>query len=136
MMFREEGPSPGNWLVPRFPGGLWFIMIIVACCVIATVMYSFTYLSDVGAFYDRSGAPIHFIAADTVATLSWILFIVVILLILFACTIRNFIENRAPRMMSGDTEEFVDEVQATQPVVDTGAQDLVDQMQAAQGDQP
>ena len=96
-------------------------------------MYSFTYLSDVGAFYDKSGAPIHFIAADTVATLSWIIFMIVILLILFACTIRNFIENRAPRMMSGDTEEFVDEVQATKPAADPSAQDLVDQMQAAQG---
>jgi hypothetical protein len=33
MMFREEGQTTGNRLVPRFPSGLWFIMIIVACCV-------------------------------------------------------------------------------------------------------
>lgn len=133
MMFREEGPTPGDWLIRRFPGGLWFIIIILACCIIATVMYAFTYLSETRAFYDKSGAPINFIAADTVALLSWVLFIIVVLLILFACTIRNFIENLAPRMMSGDTEEFVEEVQADQPAVDTGAQDLVDQVQAAQG---
>lgn len=131
MMFREEGATPGNWLVPRFPGGLWFIMIIVACCVIATIMYSFTYLSETAAFFDKAGNPIHFIAGDTVAWLSWVLFAIVTLLTLFACTIRNFIDTRAPRIMSEDTEAFVDEVQADQqPATDSGAQDLADQMQA------
>jgi hypothetical protein len=134
MMFREDGSGPGNWLVPRFPGGLWFIMTVIGCCVVATVMYSLTYLSGTNAFHDASGASVRFINASTVATTSWILFTIVVLLILFACTIRNFIETRAPRMMSADTQQFVAEVEAAQSVPDTDAENLVDRMQAAQGE--
>jgi hypothetical protein len=132
MMFREDGSSPGNWLVPRFPGGLWFIMTVIGCCVVATVMYSFTYLSGTNAFHDASGAPVRFINASTVATTSWILFAIVVLLILFACTIRNLIETRAPRLMSNDTQQFVAQVEASQPAADADTQDLVNRMQAAQ----
>lgn len=134
MMFREDGSSPGNWDVPRFPSGLWFIVIVIGCCVLATTMYSYTYLSEASAFYDKAGAPIHFIGADTVALLSWVLLGIVVFLILFACTIRNSLESGTPRTMSGETEDFVADVQAGQPVADEGAQNLVAEMQATQGD--
>jgi hypothetical protein len=133
MMFREEGQSTGNRLVPRFPSGLWFIMIIVACCIIATVIYSFTYLSGVSVFYDKNGAPISFVNAGTVATASWTLLAVVVVLILFACTIRNSLETQPPRMMSGDTQDFVAEFKAAQ-TAPHDSEDFVAQLQAAQGE--
>jgi hypothetical protein len=114
MMFREEGESTGDRLVPRFPSGLWFIMIILACCIVATMIYALTYLSGTHAFYDRNGLPINFINAPSVALTSWILFVVVILVILFAATIRNSTETEPPRMMSADTQNFVDRFAAAQ----------------------
>ncbi|HUZ32294.1 MAG TPA: hypothetical protein VMV19_09375 [Xanthobacteraceae bacterium] len=131
MMFREEGRDTANRVVPRFPSGLWFVMIILACCIIATVIYSFTYLSNVHIFYGKSGAVISFINASTVATASWVLFTVVVFLMLFASTIRNSIESEPPRMMSGETQNFVAEFSAAQPPPqDTG--DFITKFEAAQ----
>jgi uncharacterized membrane protein len=114
MMFREEAERTGARIVPRFPSGLWFIMIIIACCMVATLIYCFTYLSGIGAFYDRIGAPIHFVNSSTVAFISWVLLAVVVLLMLFACTIRNSLETEPPRMMSGDTQDYVVQFEAAQ----------------------
>jgi len=114
MMFREEGEAPVDRLVPRFPSGLWFIMIIVASCMVATVIYCFTYLSAIHLFYDETGAPIKFVNAPTVALISWTLLAVVVLLSLSACTIRNSLETESPRMMSADTRDYVAQFEAAQ----------------------
>jgi hypothetical protein len=45
MMFREDNDATGNRIIPGFPSGLWIIMVTMACCIVATVIYSFTYLS-------------------------------------------------------------------------------------------
>ncbi|SRR6266436_144393 len=133
MMFREEGRSTGNRLVPRFPSGLWFIMVIVACCIIATVIYSFTYLSGLRVFYDQGGAVINFINANIVATASWTLLIIVVILMLFAATIRNSLETQTPRLMSGDTQDFVTEFRAAQ-TAPHDSEDFITEFRAAQGE--
>jgi hypothetical protein len=109
MMFRaDEGDDAALPLIARFPSGLWFMTAVIICCVVATVIYCFTYLSVSGSFFDNQGAAIHFVDAHSVATLSWILFAISSCLVLFAATIRNAIMTRAPRMMSDDTAEFVE----------------------------
>jgi len=114
MMFREEGEPTGDRLAPRFPSGLWFIMITMACCIVATVIYCFTYLSGTGLFYDRLGEPIKFVNAYTVTMTSWTLFAVVVILMLCAFTIRNAIESEPPRLMSTDTRDYVADFTAAQ----------------------
>jgi hypothetical protein len=113
-MFREQVGSNTNEVVPRFPSGLWFTIIIIACCVVATVIYCLTYLSGIHAFFDRAGHPINFVNAQSVAVTSWTLFGVSIGLIFFAATIRNSIETQPPNMMSADTQDFVEQFRAAQ----------------------
>ncbi|MBI3503662.1 MAG: hypothetical protein HY059_02380 [Proteobacteria bacterium] len=120
-MFREEESAGPTSMAPRFPGGLWFVMIVLACCTIATAIYSFTYLSEINVFYDASGRVIKFVDDPTVAMASWILFIVVVFVILFASTIRNSLESESPRMMSNDTQDFVKSFGAAQLAATTGA---------------
>lgn len=114
MMFREDNERSGDRITPGFPSGLWFIMATVACCVVATAIYCFTYLSGIHAFFDKYGAVVTFVNSNTVAFTSWFLFVVVVALILCASTIRNSIETQPPRMMSKDTEEYVSALQAAQ----------------------
>jgi len=114
MMFREDNDSSGNRIIPGFPSGLWFIMATVACCIVATVIYSFTYLSAIHAFFDKGGAVITFINSETVTQTSWTLFSVVVVLILFASTIRNSMETQPARMMSDDTQNYVSQLEAAQ----------------------
>ena len=114
MMFREDGERTGNRVIPGFPSGLWFIMSTVACCIVATVIYCFTYVSGIHTFFDKTGLVITFINSQTVASTSWTLFGVVAALILFAATIRNSLETQPPRMMSADTQDYVSELQAAQ----------------------
>src|ERR1700682_517515 len=94
MMFREDGERTGNRIIPGFPSGLWFIMSTVACCIVATVIYCFTYVSGIHAFFDNAGLVITFINAKTVAWTSWSLFGVVVALILFTATICNSLETQ------------------------------------------
>lgn len=129
MMFREDNDGNGNRIVPGFPSGLWFIMITVACCIVATVIYCFAYVSELKKFFDEKGAVVSFIDAETVALFSWTLLIMVILLILFACTIRNSMETQTPRMMSGDTQDYVTKFQAAQD----DEESFVDQLAAHNG---
>jgi hypothetical protein len=133
MMFREEGQSTGNRLVPSFPSGLWFIMIILTCCILATVIYSFTYLSETRLFYDKDGSAVDFVNSNTVAFASWILLATVSVVILFAATIRNSTETQPPRMMSDDTQAYVDKFEAAQSVPND-AEDFTAQFAAAQGE--
>jgi hypothetical protein len=103
-------------------------MATVACCIVATVIYSFTYLSGIPAFFDKSGTMITFINSDVVAQASWTLFGAVVVLILCASTIRNSMETRPARMMSDDTQGYVSELEAAQD-----QEGFVEQLQAAQG---
>lgn len=128
MMFREDSERTGDRTIPGFPSGLWFIMATVACCMVATAIYSFTYLSGTHAFFDKGGLLITFVNSETVASTSWFLFAAVVALILFAATIRNSMETRPPRMMSEDTEEYVSELEAAQD----DQENFVEQLQAAQ----
>lgn len=114
MMFREDKERTGNRIAPGFPSGLWFIMATVGCCMVATAIYSFTYLSGIHAFFDKSGAIISFVNAQTVASTSWVLFTIIVLLILFAATLRNSLETQPPFMMSADTQDYVSQLQAAQ----------------------
>ena len=114
MMFREDSERTGARTIPAFPSGLWFILIVIACCVIATLIYCFTYLATVAEFYNQSGSPMHFVDKNTVALISWTLFAIVVLVILFACTIRNSLDNASPRLMSRDTQDFVAQLEAAQ----------------------
>jgi hypothetical protein len=129
MMFREDNDASGDRIIPGFPSGLWFIMATVACCIVATVIYSFTYLSGIHAFFDKGGTVVTFVNSETVTQTSWTLFSVVVALILCASTIRNSIETRPARMMSDDTQNYVADLQAAQD--DQGS--FIDQLQAAQG---
>lgn len=128
MMFREDEASDQR-IVPRFPSGLWFIMFTVACCIVATVIYCFNYVSGLKKYFDESGLIISFVKPDTVAFVSWSLFCLVVLLIICASTIRNSMETRSPGMMSADTQDYVSQLQAAQG----DQQDFVNQLQAAQG---
>jgi hypothetical protein len=114
MMFREDNDDPGRKIIPGFPSGLWFIMVTVGCCIVATVIYSFTYLSGIHAFFDRHGMVVTFVNANTVAMTSWMLLAVVVTLIICASTIRNSMETQPPRMMSADTQNYVSDFQAAQ----------------------
>lgn len=114
MMFREDSDRAADRITPGFPSGLWFIMFTVGCCVVATAIYCFTYLSGIHAFFDSSGALVSFVNSGTVAMASWCLFVVVVTLILFASTIRNSMETQPPRMMSADTQTYVSAFQAAQ----------------------
>lgn len=114
MMFREDNDATGNRIIPGFPSGLWFIMVTVACCIVATVIYSFTYLSGIHAFFDKNGSVVTFINSETVTQASWTLFGAVVALILCASTIRNSIETRPARMMSDDTQDYVADLEAAQ----------------------
>lgn len=120
MTFREDNDDPGKKIIPGFPSGLWFIIVTVGCCIVATVIYSFTYLSGIHAFFDKSGMVVTFVNGNTVATTSWMLLGVVVALIVCASTIRNSMETQPPRMMSADTADYVSEFQAAQTdAVDT-----------------
>jgi hypothetical protein len=130
MMFREDKDAGDQRIAPRFPSGLWFTMSTVACCIVATVIYSFTYVSGLKRYFDESGTMITFVNPDTVASVSWFLFGIVVLLIVCASTIRNSMETRSPGMMSADTQNYVANFQAAQD----DQQDLINQMQAPQGD--
>jgi hypothetical protein len=129
MMFREDGDGEQR-IVPRFPSGLWFIMSTVACCIVATVIYCFNYVSGLKKYFSEDGTIISFVKPDTAAFVSWSLFGLVVILIICASTIRNSMETRSPGMMSADTQDYVAKLQATQDE----QQDFVNQMQAAQGD--
>jgi hypothetical protein len=128
MMFREDRDSSEQRIVPRFPSGLWFIMSTVACCIVATVIYSFTYVSGLKKYFDDNGTIITFVNPETVAFVSWALFAVVVVLIICASTIRNSMETRSPGMMSADTQDYVTKLQEAQD----DQQGFVNQMQAAQ----
>ena len=93
MMFREDSERTGDRTIPGFPSGLWFIMITVACCMVATAIYCFAYLSGIHAFFDSYGSVIVFVNSHTVASTSWVLFAVVVALILCASTIRNSMKH-------------------------------------------
>jgi hypothetical protein len=127
MMFREDELRE-NRTIPGFPSGLWFIMVTVACCIVATVIYCFSYVSGLHAYFDESGKSISFVKAETISVTSWTLFAVVVILLLCACTIRNSVETQPPRMMSEETQEYVKDLQAAQ-----GDQEFVEQLRAAQG---
>ena len=114
MMFREDGDTSEPRIVPRFPSGLWFIMSTVACCIVATVIYCFNYVSGLKKYFDADGAIINFVKPDTVAFISWSLFCLVVVLIICASTIRNSMETRSPAMMSTDTQDYVAKLQAVQ----------------------
>lgn len=114
MMFREENERTSERISSGFPSGLWFIMFTVACCMVATAIYCFTYLSGIHAFFDQNGTVIAFINSRTVAFSSWSLFGAVVLLILFAATIRNSMETQPPFMMSADTQDYVSALRAAQ----------------------
>jgi hypothetical protein len=114
MMFREDNERTGDRIAPGFPSGLWFVMSTVGCCMVATAIYCFNYLSGMHAFFDSHGTLITFINSSTVAITSWSLFVVVVGLILCASTIRNSIETQPPRMMSADTQDYVSALQAAQ----------------------
>jgi len=114
MMFREDSERTADRISPGFPSGLWFIMATVACCMVATAIYCFTYLNGTHAFFSQSGSIISFVNSHTVALTSWSLFVAVISLILCAATIRNSIETQPPRMMSEDTSDYVSALQAAQ----------------------
>ena len=128
MMYREDSNGSGNRAIPSFPSGLWFIMATVACCIVATVIYSFTYVSGIQEYFKKDGSPLVFVQSETVTLTSWALFVAVVVLLLFASTIRNSMETQAPRIMSAETESYVKEMQAAQ-----GDQGFIEQMQAAQG---
>jgi hypothetical protein len=132
MMFREEDPRELRaTFAPRFPSGLWFTMATVACCMVATAIYCFTYVSGLRTFFDKQGSAIAFVNGATVASVSWILFSAVTLLLLCGCTIRNAVETRSPGIMREDTGEFVSEL--TDAVND--ADDLAARM-TDDGEQP
>src|ERR1700709_2253431 len=114
MMFREDKDASEQRIVPRFPSGLWFIMFTVACCIVATVIYCFNYVSGLRRYFDENGAIISFVKPDTVAFVSWSLFCLVVVIIICASTIRNSMETRSPSMMSADTQDYVSKLQAAQ----------------------
>jgi hypothetical protein len=114
MMFRDEGQSTNEGLFPRFPDGLWFTVLILVACVVATVIYCFTYLSGIGAFFNKGGMPINFIDKQSVSTISWLLFVASILLVLFASTIRNSLYSRTAQMMNEDTQRYVAELETAE----------------------
>lgn len=129
MMFREDKDASDQRIVPRFPSGLWFIMFTVACCIVATVLYRFNYVSGLRKYFDEHGSLIGFVKPETVAIVSWLLFFLVVILIVCASTIRNSMETRTPSMMRTDTQDYVAQLQAAQ-----GDQEaFVDRMQADQG---
>lgn len=129
MMFREDKDASDQRIVPRFPSGLWFIMFTVACCIVATVLYCFNYVSGLRKYFDEHGSLIGFVKPETVAIVSWLLFFLVVILIVCASTIRNSMETRTPSMMRTDTQDYVAQLQAAQ-----GDQEaFVDRMQADQG---
>src|ERR1700680_1131177 len=66
MMFRDDGQNATDRIVPRFPSGLCFIIIIFASCVVATVSYCFSYLSNISSFYNEGGTPIQFVDPESV----------------------------------------------------------------------
>jgi hypothetical protein len=129
MMFREDTGASEQRIFPRFPSGLWFIMFTVACCIVATVIYCFNYVSGLKKYFDENGDVIGFVKPDTVALVSWSLFCLVVILIVCASTIRNSMETQSAGMMSADTQDYVSQLQAAQD----DQQGLVGQMQAAQG---
>jgi hypothetical protein len=138
MMFREDDERTGDRIAPGFPSGLWFIMLTVGCCMVATAIYCFTYLSGIHAFFDKNGSVVVFVNSQTVASTSWSLFVAVVALILCASTIRNSMETQPARMMSADTEEYVSELQAAQgSEATTGGEadtdSYISELKAAQG---
>lgn len=129
MMFREDGQARDNRIIPGFPSGLWFIMITVASCIVATVIYCFTYVSGIQKYHDAWGVAVSFVRPETVGAISWFLFFVVVSLILCASTIRNSMETQPARMMSSDTQDYVAELEAAQ---NDDTESYVEQLQAAQ----
>ena len=111
MLFRSEGRSAGERpvppLIPPFPNGLSFVITIIFCCVVASVLYCFTYLSAVRPVFDSHGIPIALVNPHMVAAISWMLFAVSILLVLSAATIRNTLYSRPTELMQADTGDFV-----------------------------
>lgn len=110
MMFRDEG---SDRFIPAFPGGLWFVVLIVICCIVASVIYALAYLSGAELFFNKAGAAVQLINSPSVAAASWVLFTLSSLLVLFACTIRNAMDD-TPRLMRNDTQAFVAEMQSDQ----------------------
>ena len=131
MMFREDKDTEDRTIIPTFPSGLWFIMSTVACCIVATVIYCFNYVSSLQKYFDVKGGLITFVNPDTVALVSWSLFCVVVVLIVCASTIRNSVETQSARMMSDNTQNFVTTFEAAQK----DQQDFSEQLQAEHGDQ-
>jgi len=139
MMFRDEGRTSGRGLTPQFPGGLWFTVIIIVCCVFATVIYCFNYLSATRSFFNEHGTVITFVASRSISFLSWALFAASTLVVFTASTIRNSMYSRAPQLMSADTQNFVAEVRNAEglgpvnaTVVNRDTAELTDQLRATQ----
>lgn len=137
MIFKDENDRDSDGLFRKFPDALWFTVLIFVACVIATVIYSFTYVSEVSQLFDKDRAPINFVDGESVTIISWALFIFSILLLFFASAIRNAMYSRAPRIMREDTEDYVEalkEAEANQapaaPAAD--AQAFAEKLRAAQ----
>jgi acyl-CoA synthetase (AMP-forming)/AMP-acid ligase II len=133
MMFREEEDKPETRIVSRFPSGLWFVMIIIACCILAAIIYGFHYLSSIHAFYTKEGLAVDFVSSNTISLVSWILFATVVLVITFASTIRNSIYTetpKTPRIMAEETDQYVEKFQAQNTA--TEADEFSAQLAAAQ----
>ena len=114
MIFNEASELTGNRALPRFPSGLWFVLIVIGCCVTATGIYSFTYLSENSSFFDNYGDVIRFVDTKWVSILSWVLFVVSVSLVLFAATIRNSLDSQTVPRMRNDTDDFVAQMEDAQ----------------------
>ncbi len=108
MMFGKS-ITEGKLSMP-FPSGLWFLILIFFLCLIATVIYCFTYISETDWFYDLAGKKIIFTNEDAVMYISFAVFAVSIFLILSALTIQNSIQNPTS-LMRNDTANYVDDLQ-------------------------
>jgi hypothetical protein len=121
-IFKEYTPPSEVTGLSRFPSGLWFIILIIIACVIATTIYCFVYVSKSQAFFNKAGSPIWFVNSGSVELLSWILLILSVFLVTAATTIRNSMETRAraaAQQFSEETENFVSEFRHEQETAST-----------------
>jgi len=110
-IFRDDGAMVRDRFSAKFPSGLWFVIGILLCCLVATVIYSLTYVSGARAFFDQQGHYIEFVNAAAVRTLSWLVFVVAILLVLSLATIRNSMGSAA-LLMGDDANDLTSRLRA------------------------
>lgn len=111
VILREQGSITGDKISTQFPNALWFVLVIFLCCLIATVIYNFTYVSGLHIFFNSKGQPINFVNVGFVTYVSIIIFSISIFLVLAVAVIKNTIATGSPGIMNRGGEDLADQLQ-------------------------